>query len=106
MTCSALPKGFCLLSPMLPAICTGLAVSMSLLPTISVQLNPTNWNVQITVLLYRSLLCLSDTTQLFSELLPESLLGHAVLLHVLHEFSVQKVGICGSNVQEVKKEFP
>ena len=60
--------------------------------------------------LYRSLMSLSpqwQATKLCSELLHESLGAHAVLVHVLHEIFVVKVGMCCSNVQEVKKkEFP
>ena len=92
------PRGFDLLS-LSPAIYTCPAVST----------RPRRWlvNVNIANIFYRSLFCFHcHRTQLSSELLKESLVGHAVLLHALHEFSVQKVGICGSNVQEVKKEFP
>src|SRR4029434_527226 len=85
---------------MYPAICTGLA---------GVQLNPTNWNVNMAGVLHRSLLCLSlhcHATQLFNELLHESLVCHAVFVNVLHEFFVENGGICCSNIQEVNKEFP
>ena len=91
-------------------MCTALAVITSPLATIGGRLNLTNWRAKIPAIQDRRRLWLSflwNTHQLCGELLHESLVAHAVLVHhVLHrEFFVEKVGICCSNVQEVIKEF-